>query len=186
MYSPISGIYYKSPSIQGGWNGYLQQNYSQRNARRDQPVYRVQPQYWNSYYSPNNLQGASLHFGNPYPIQPSQGYPQPFGNQQIQQPSTNHSSYSNIVFQNPLLASEENQATHTNPGYSNQEPYFHPYPKASFLARPPSGVSSVLNSFKSQDGKLDINKMVDTAGQMINAVSQVSTVVKGLGGMFKV
>jgi hypothetical protein len=27
--------------------------------------------------------------------------------------------------------------------------------------------------------------MVDTAGQMVNAVSQVSSVVKGFGGMFK-
>jgi len=30
-----------------------------------------------------------------------------------------------------------------------------------------------------------LNKMVDTAGQMVNAVSQVSSVVKGFGGMFK-
>ncbi len=44
----------------------------------------------------------------------------------------------------------------------------------------------ILNSFKSQDGTVDINKMVNTAGQMMNAVTQVSSLVKGFGGMFKV
>jgi len=43
-----------------------------------------------------------------------------------------------------------------------------------------------MNSFKTQDGTFDVNKMVDTAGQMMNAVTQVSSMVKGLGGMFKV
>jgi len=43
-----------------------------------------------------------------------------------------------------------------------------------------------MNSFKGQDGSLDINKMVDTAGTMMNAVSQVSSMVKGLGGIIKV
>ena len=68
---------------------------------------------------------------------------------------------------------------------TNGYPYMNPYPKGIFLSKQPSGVKTVLNSFKSQDGSLDINKMVDTAGQMMNAVSQVSSVVKGFGGMFK-
>ncbi len=63
--------------------------------------------------------------------------------------------------------------------------YMNPYPKGSSLAKQPTGMKSVLNSFKGQDGSLDINKMVDTAGQMMNAVNQVSSVVKGFGGMFK-
>ncbi|AEH53575.1 conserved hypothetical protein [Heyndrickxia coagulans 2-6] len=41
-----------------------------------------------------------------------------------------------------------------------------------------------MNSFKSQDGSIDFNKMVNTAGQMINAINQVSSMVKGLGGLF--
>lgn len=88
------------------------------------------------------------------------------------------------VFQNPLKPTEQN-------GINPQQqippnvPYMNPYPKGSSLAKQPSGMKTVLNSFKAQDGSLDINKMVDTAGQMINAVSQVSSVVKGFGGMFK-
>jgi hypothetical protein len=42
-----------------------------------------------------------------------------------------------------------------------------------------------MNSFKSQDGTVDVNKMVNTAGQMVNAVTQVSSIVKGIGGIFK-
>ena len=60
-----------------------------------------------------------------------------------------------------------------------------PYPKQSFLPKQPSGVQSIMNSFKSQDGSLDLNKMMDTAGSMVNAVSQVSSMVKGLGGIIK-
>ncbi|WP_223881844.1 YppG family protein [Niallia endozanthoxylica] len=113
--------------------------------------------------------------GNPYyypPAQGAAGY-----NQQ--------SSFSQNVFHNPLQDKDESYVQMQQPMQANGYPYMNPYPKGSFLATPPSGMKSVLNSFKSQDGSLDINKMVDTAGQMINAVSQVSSVVKGFGGMFK-
>ncbi|WP_430755266.1 YppG family protein [Niallia circulans] len=43
-----------------------------------------------------------------------------------------------------------------------------------------------MNSFKSQDGSLDFNKMMDTAGMMMNAMNQVTGLVKGVGGIFKV
>ena len=85
-----------------------------------------------------------------------------------------------------MFSPDGNGTQHTQSTFQNQQPYFHPYPKASFLAKQPTGVKTVLNSFKSQDGTLDINKMVDTAGQMMNAVNQVSSVVKGIGGIFKV
>jgi hypothetical protein len=61
-----------------------------------------------------------------------------------------------------------------------------PYPKQSFIPKQPSGVQSIMNSFKTQDGTFDFNKVMDTAGNMINAVSQVSSMVKGLGGIIKV
>lgn len=96
--------------------------------------------------------------------------------------STNNNSQS--LFKNPLNFTEETYES--NPTMmQNPYPYMNPYPKGSFLTKPP-GMTSVLNSFKSQDGTLDISKMVDTAGQMMNAVSQVSSVVKGISGMLKV
>ena len=53
------------------------------------------------------------------------------------------------------------------------------------MPKQPGGIQSIMNSFKSQDGTVDVNKMVNTAGQMVNAVTQVSSLVKGLGGIFK-
>ncbi|QJX62722.1 hypothetical protein HLK66_14400 [Niallia circulans] len=47
-------------------------------------------------------------------------------------------------------------------------------------------MKSIMNSFKSQDGSLDFNKMMDTAGMMMNAMNQVTGLVKGVGGIFKV
>ena len=49
----------------------------------------------------------------------------------------------------------------------------------------PSGFQSVLNQFKTQDGSVDVTKMMNTAGQMVNTFSQMSNVVKGVGGLFK-
>jgi hypothetical protein len=54
------------------------------------------------------------------------------------------------------------------------------------MPKQPGGMNSLMNSFKSQDGSVDFNKMMNTAGQMMNAVTQVTSLVKGLGGMFKV
>jgi len=31
------------------------------------------------------------------------------------------------------------------------------------------GLSSVINQFKTQEGSIDFNKMIDTAGQMMNS-----------------
>lgn len=49
-----------------------------------------------------------------------------------------------------------------------------------------SGFNNVLNQFKSQNGSVDINKMMNTAGQVVSAVNQFSGIIKGIGGIFKV
>jgi hypothetical protein len=90
---------------------------------------------------------------------------------------------SQFLFQNPLQPKEE---MITNPYLPiNGFPIMNPYPKQSFIPKPPNGIQSIMNSFKSQDGSVDFNKMMNTAGQMVNAVTQVSSLVKGLGGIFK-
>lgn len=136
----------------------------------------------------NGMQpSADYPYMNSYPIQGSPYfYPSFQGSSGYNQQAPTQASYTQNVFHNPLQAKEESYAQMHQPVQPNGYPYMNPYPKGSFLAKPASGMKSVLNSFKSQDGSLDINKMVDTAGQMMNAVSQVSSVVKGFGGMFKV
>ncbi|MCI1593559.1 MULTISPECIES: YppG family protein [Heyndrickxia] len=94
----------------------------------------------------------------------------------------NHSPQPNI-FDNPLQTKATYQSNKQNQ-MLNQ--YVHPYPQGNHFKQPQTGgINSLMNSFKSQDGSIDFNKMVNTAGQMMNAVNQVSTMVKGLGGLFK-
>ncbi len=85
------------------------------------------------------------------------------------------------LFHNPLQPKAHQPLTNQSyPGY-------YPYPHKMNMMKPQGGsFGSILNSFKSENGTLDINKMVNTAGQMVNAFNQVSQMAKGLGGIFKV
>ncbi|MGG7617981.1 YppG family protein [Bacillus coreaensis] len=113
-----------------------------------------------------------------------QGFDYPYqGNQPYSQEKKH--KLSEAVLHNPLQQPEISYHNQFAYGQYSQ-PFSHPYPKQSAIPRPPTGVKSIMNSFKTQDGTFDVNKMVDTAGQMMNAVTQVSSMVKGLGGMFKV
>ncbi|RFU68456.1 hypothetical protein D0469_12010 [Peribacillus saganii] len=86
----------------------------------------------------------------------------------------------NNPFDNPLQPST---VPHQQPGIHQ---FVNPYPKQSFMQKPQqAGISSVLNQFKTQDGSIDINKMMNTAGQVLNTVSQVSAMFKGAGSLFK-
>lgn len=160
-------------------------------------------------YVPNHFNTSLQRMGqHPFPISsyphwgvnPSWGQsqdpfgmsPQSFGplqNQQQWYPSPYHSyggqqEYQQSIFSNPLQPADMHPYSQQSP--VNSIPNFHQYPKNSLNPRPPSGMQSIMNSFKAQDGSLDLNKMIDTAGQMMNAVTQVSSMVKGFGGMFKV
>jgi hypothetical protein len=42
-----------------------------------------------------------------------------------------------------------------------------------------------MNSFKNKDGNLDLNKMFDTAGQVMNTMNQMGSLFKGMTQMFK-
>lgn len=140
------------------------------------------PYYVNPYWNNNFINPGS----NPYlwgmngNYQYQGGYPSAQGEGQ---PSFSVES----ILQNPLQPKEKQAFGGTENTYMpNQYPYMHPYPKSNFTNRPPSVMNSIVKSFKAQDGSLDFNKMIDTAGQMMNTVTQVSGLVKGLGGIFKV
>ncbi|WP_262380822.1 YppG family protein [Bacillus infantis] len=159
--------YYSAfPTMQGSPQAQYQPQY--------QPFAGSQSAYFNPFQQAHNpppyFQGYQ-HQMQP-PIQPQV---QP----QAQQP------VSQGLFQNPLQQEEAYQQPQSQQP-SNPYPFMNPYPKQSFMAKQPSGVQSIMNSFKGQDGSLDFNKMMNTAGQMMSAVNQVSSMVKGLGGIFKV
>jgi hypothetical protein len=175
----------KTNAYQPQWwvNQYSQDPYlyngNNHNLNRQQPL--PQPYntpYWNAM--PGNWQNQYSPQG--YPVNP---YIQ--GNPQWNQPypiAESKNNYPKMLFQNPLEPEDDPIYGYYNPQADYQN--YNPYPQNAFMPKQPSGMQSIMNSFKSQDGNLDINKMVDTAGQMMNAVTQVSSLVKGLGGMFKV
>lgn len=89
------------------------------------------------------------------------------------------------LFHNPLQPEEDKGFSLSQYGIGPQPPPV-PNQQPGYFPKPPSGqLGMILNSFKSQSGTLDINKMVDTAGQMMNALTQLSNMAKGIGGLFK-
>ncbi|MGE8204291.1 YppG family protein [Heyndrickxia sp. NPDC080065] len=135
------------------------------------------------------VQQTHLPFQNPYGQYQSFGVPPQFPMGSIpynpyQQGYVDEASQQTHIFQNPLQSIDEYSINNKKPSIHNQYP--NPYPQGNHSIKPQGGMSSLMNSFKSQDGSIDFNKMVNTAGQMMNAVNQMSTMVKGLGGLFKV
>lgn len=65
-------------------------------------------------------------------------------------------------------------------------PFMNPYPTQGQSAKPQtSQVNSFMNQFKGQDGNVDMKKMMDTAGQMMNTVNQLNNMFKGIAATFK-
>ncbi len=158
--------------------------------------------YTNGYAShPQDVHIQHARTFNPYMNQGwnsmvNQPYPGFYGNEVNQQhqayngyeqtyfhPQNAYKPNSQNVFQNPLHQQEEVY----QPMMQNlQQQYMNPYPKQSFIPKKQGNFKGFINSFKSQDGSFDFNKMMDTAGLMMNAMNQVTGVVKGVGGIFKV
>jgi len=58
-----------------------------------------------------------------------------------------------------------------------------PYPKYNTQNKTQP---SIMSQFKTADGNYDINKVMNTAGQMVGAMNQLTSVVKGISGVFKI
>ncbi|MFS0781429.1 YppG family protein [Bacillus sp. 1P06AnD] len=143
---------------QGPYQG--QQNNSYMSSYPNQPMYESYP----------NNQGMNA-YSNSSPF-PGAAYPQGFQPYHGPQMNKGHSP-----FANPLQKPKQQVPQTAVP---------HPYPKQGSLQKTqPSGVKSIMNQFKTQDGSIDVNKMMNTAGQMMGTVNQVQSMFKGLGGIFK-
>ncbi|AZB43295.1 hypothetical protein CEF21_13840 [Bacillus sp. FJAT-42376] len=88
----------------------------------------------------------------------------------------------------PTLPYMQNLGQFTpNTVFQPQSPYPYPYPKQGPFPKqqPQGGMQSVMSQFKKPNGQYDYNKMMDTAGQMMSAVNQMSSLFKGVTGFFK-
>ncbi|MBD3110435.1 YppG family protein [Bacillus sp. AGMB 02131] len=159
----------------------------------NQPIYPMMGNFQNAYGPPGYQQAPPAYpqqapfmaTGGFYPYSamsqnqyaPEQGMP--LGQNYYNQTAPPRPNPTLSPFANPLQMKKNQQQ-------SPQMPYPNPYPKQSFMQKPQtSGFQSVLKQFKTQDGSFDINKMMNTAGQMMGTVSQVQSMFKGLGGLFK-
>ncbi|MCC2928756.1 YppG family protein [Bacillus sp. LBG-1-113] len=67
-----------------------------------------------------------------------------------------------------------------------QPPVFpNPYPIARPNQQQPSQVQSIMSQFKKANGQFDFNKMMDTTGQVMSAMNQVGSLIKGFTSFFK-
>ena len=159
----------------------MQPNYSTYNPEEMYPQYPVPPvsaPY--PMYGHGNFEGGGF-YGNEliHNHMPSQQNPYPYP------PMPSNKMYPPMQigggqspFANPLQAKKVMQQP---PG-----PSPNPYPKQQFMQKAqPSGFQSIMNQFKTQDGSMDITKMMNTAGQMMGTVSQMQGMFKGLTGLFK-
>lgn len=150
--------------------------------------------YQEHSFRPTRLRNRQNRFYQPYPTY------NPFTAQQStafqNQPLSNTSMY-----QHPYQQSFEHQ--YQQPYQNTYQPLFGngsneqmnnpfmntyttPYPKQPpFTKQQPSGFQTVISQFKKSDGQLDINKMMDTAGQMMSAVNQMGGLFKGVTSIFK-
>jgi hypothetical protein len=143
------------------------------------------------------------------PRRSQNGFYQPFSSiNPYEQPSfqqfaqNEHPSMLQHSFQNQYQPQQPFQQVYQQPYQNSFQPYYGngsningqfvntpyptPYPKpAPNFKQQPSGIQSVISQFKKSDGQLDINKMMDTAGQMMSAVNQMGGLFKGVTSMFK-
>jgi hypothetical protein len=146
-----------------------------RRSRRRQNGYHQPFSSYNFYDQQLSDFQSSQNVNTPmYQQQYQNPYQHPY-QQQFQQPYQN--------FYQPLYGSGSNGNLN---GQFMNAPYPTPYPKpAPYLKQQTSGIQTVISQFKKSDGQLDINKMMDTAGQMMSAVNQMGGLFKGVTSMFK-
>ncbi|MGM9987475.1 MAG: YppG family protein [Bacillaceae bacterium] len=163
------------------------------------PQFPAPPQYTNGEAQTNganledmgqNQQGQTMesYYGQqytyplPYPVQSqeegygSQSYyshsQQSYGNDYYPQSSMPHSNYGWNISEMPK-------------GPMPQYGPFTPYPQSTKnQQKQPSTVGNFLSQFKNTNGDIDVNKMMNTAGTMMNAFSQLGGLAKQVGGFF--
>ncbi|MGG3469608.1 YppG family protein [Neobacillus pocheonensis] len=175
---PKQNFHYVPPG-QMMHQGQIGQQWNQEHFIRNQPYpYQTPPvnYNWNSYQQQNPYNPKAFQ-------QMAQNYQPGYAQQNMPYPNQNYlPKDSQFLFQNPLQPQDDMYQQYPP---MNGYPMMNPYPKQGTIPKQPGSMQSFMNSFKSQDGSVDFNKMMNTAGQMMNAVNQVSSLVKGFGGFFK-
>lgn len=144
-----------------------------------QPAGYFYPQQIQPLQQPNPQQMQSLQ-PQPYPQQIQQPLQQPPYHQQGQFPPQFYPNQEYGHMQQPYTPAPPQAGMPGGPpGFVN------PYPVPRPNQQQPSQFSGILSQFKKTNGQFDFNKMIDTTGQMVSAVNQVGSLVKGFTSIFK-
>ncbi|MFJ9291772.1 YppG family protein [Bacillus halotolerans] len=111
------------------------------------------------YYNPQQVQG---YYQQNAPVHFEQYVPQHYGQQEFYQPYIPPQS---MPMQPPVFPN--------------------PYPIPRPNQQQPSQVQSIMSQFKKANGQFDFNKMMDTTGQVMSAMNQVGSLIKGFTSFFK-
>ncbi|WP_426553133.1 YppG family protein [Bacillus velezensis] len=142
-----------------------------------QPAGYFYPQQIQPLQQPSPQQIQPLQQPSPQQIQPLQ--PPPY-HQQGQYPQQFYPNQEYGHVQQPVCSpSSSGSHARGQPGFVN------PYPVPRPNQQQSSQFSGILSQFKKTNGQFDFNKMIDTTGQMVSAVNQVGSLVKGLTNIFK-
>ncbi|MEK4632871.1 YppG family protein [Bacillus velezensis] len=142
-----------------------------------QPAGYFYPQQIQPLQQPSPQQIQPLQQPSPQQIQPLQ--PPPY-QQQGQYPQQFYPNQEYGHMQQPFAPPPPQAAM---PG--GQPGFVNPYPVPRPNQQQSSQFSGILSQFKKTNGQFDFNKMMDTTGQMVSAVNQVGSLVKGLTSIFK-
>ncbi|MEC3656236.1 MULTISPECIES: YppG family protein [Bacillus] len=144
-----------------------------------QPAGYFYPQQIQPLQQPNQQQMQPLQ-PQPYPQQIQQPLQQPPYHQQGQFPPQFYPNQEYGHMQQPYTPAPPQAGMPGGPpGFVN------PYPVPRPNQQQPSQFSGILSQFKKTNGQFDFNKMIDTTGQMVSAVNQVGSLVKGFTSIFK-
>jgi hypothetical protein len=162
-----------------------QQSIPQNNQNQfyiDPKVGNMHPYFYNQHLNTNNMPANYEYFNNNNNQFNPNGYQYPV----VQQPL--NQNYQNNNQQHSQQQVQWNNDFWPNPNIINRPPNnMYPqnlYPKSSTQKSKTNSSSGFLTHFKSSDGSLDINKMMNTAGTMVNTVNQISSMVKSFGAFF--
>ncbi|MBW8585221.1 MULTISPECIES: YppG family protein [Bacillus] len=144
-----------------------------------QPLQQPSPQQIQPLQPPYPQQIQPLQPPYPQQIQPLQQPPPPY-HQQGQYPQQFYPNQEYGHVQQPFAPAPPQAGM---PG--GQPGFVNPYPVPRPNQQQSSQFSGILSQFKKTNGQFDFNKMIDTTGQMVSAVNQVGSLVKGFTSIFK-
>lgn len=124
---------------------------------------------------PNYMQQNQMHQNHHIHSEPSYGNPYPEYGQ---------SDYGYPMSDAVGASSNQNMHQYQQPHMGDFTSYNQPQVQ-SFNEPPPKQMNNLLNQFQNNEGQIDVDKMLNTVGQLANTYHQVAPIIKQFGSLIK-